>query len=33
MLGFYIFQFVPIVIVEGIVLWRMKWASLAAIAL
>jgi hypothetical protein len=28
MLGFYIFQFVPIVIVEGIVLWRMKWASL-----
>lgn len=28
MLGFYIFQFFPVVLVEGIVLWRMKWASL-----
>ena len=28
MLSFYIFQFVPIVLVEAIVLWRMKWGSL-----
>lgn len=28
MLSFYIFQFVPILIVEALVLWRMKWASL-----
>lgn len=28
MLAFYIFQFFPVVLVEGIVLWRMKWASL-----
>jgi len=28
MLSFYIFQFVPIVLVEAIVLWRMKWAGL-----
>ena len=26
-LGFYIFQFFPLVIVEGVVLWRMKWGS------
>ncbi len=28
MLGFYIFQFLPLVLVEGFVLWRMRWASL-----
>lgn len=28
MLGFYIFQFVPILLVEGFVLWRMKWGGL-----
>ncbi len=28
MLGFYIYQFVPILLVEGFVLWRMKWGSL-----
>ncbi|MBU6451374.1 MAG: hypothetical protein KGS72_06330 [Cyanobacteria bacterium REEB67] len=28
MLSFYIFQFVPIVLVEAVVLWRMKWGSL-----
>ena len=28
MLGFYVFQFFPIVIVEAIVLWRMHWGSL-----
>jgi hypothetical protein len=28
MLSFYIFQFVPIVLVEAIVLWRMKWGAL-----
>ena len=28
MLGFYIFQFIPLLVVEGIVLWRMKWGSL-----
>ncbi|MBS2007226.1 MAG: hypothetical protein JST01_09310 [Cyanobacteria bacterium SZAS TMP-1] len=28
MLSFYIYQFVPIVLVEAIVLWRMKWAAL-----
>jgi hypothetical protein len=27
MLSFYIFQFVPIVLVEACVLWRMKWAA------
>lgn len=27
MLGFYIFQFVPIFLVEGFVLWRMKWGG------
>ncbi len=27
-LGFYIFQFIPLLIVEGIVLWQMKWGSL-----
>jgi hypothetical protein len=28
MLSFYIYQFVPIVLVEAFVLWRMKWAGL-----
>jgi len=28
MLSFYIYQFVPIVLVEAIVLWRMKWGPL-----
>lgn len=28
MLDFYVFQFVPIIVVEGIVLWRMHWGSL-----
>lgn len=28
MLSFYIFQFLPILLVEAFVLWRMKWASL-----
>jgi hypothetical protein len=28
MLSFYIYQFVPIVLVEAIVLWRMKWGAL-----
>jgi hypothetical protein len=28
MLSFYIFQFLPILLVESFVLWRMKWASL-----
>jgi hypothetical protein len=27
-LSFYIFQFMPIVLVEAIVLWRMKWGPL-----
>jgi|AGTN01.2.fsa_nt_gi hypothetical protein len=27
MLGFYIYQFAPILLVEGFVLWRMKWGS------
>ncbi len=27
-LTFYIFQFIPIVLIEGIVLWRLKWGSL-----
>jgi hypothetical protein len=26
--GFYIYQFVPIVLIEAIVLWRMKWGNL-----
>jgi hypothetical protein len=28
LLGFYVFQFLPIVVVEAFVLWRMHWASL-----
>ncbi|MCY3348950.1 hypothetical protein ECD80_07805 [Acinetobacter baumannii] len=28
MQGLYIFQFFPVVLDEGIVLWRMQWASL-----
>ena len=28
MLGFYIFQFVPLLLVEGFILWRMQWGSL-----
>jgi hypothetical protein len=27
MLGFYIFQFLPVVILEAFVLWRLKWGS------
>lgn len=26
-MGFYIYQFVPIMLLESIVLWRMKWGS------
>jgi len=32
MLSFYVYQFVPIVIVEALVLWRMKWGGLRASA-
>ncbi|MFN8552750.1 MAG: hypothetical protein U0103_14865 [Candidatus Obscuribacterales bacterium] len=28
MLGFYIYQFVPIMLIEAVVLWRLKWGSL-----
>lgn len=28
MLSFYVYQFLPIVIVEAIVLWRMHWGTL-----
>jgi hypothetical protein len=27
MLGFYIYQFVPIMLVEALVLWRLKWGG------
>ncbi len=28
MLGFYIYQFVPIMLLEAVVIWRFKWGSL-----
>lgn len=28
MLDFYIFQFIPLMLVEGFILWRMKWGNL-----
>ena len=28
MLGFYIYQFIPIMLLEAFVLWRLKWGSL-----
>jgi hypothetical protein len=27
MLGFYIYQFVPIMLLEAVVLWRLKWGG------
>ncbi len=27
MLGFYVYQFVPIMLLEAIVLWRLKWGG------
>jgi hypothetical protein len=28
MLGFYIYQFLPIMLLEAFILWRLKWGSL-----